>query len=125
MAINYDKLMSLKAEGQEFSYGDRETMLYALGIGFGRDPMDEKELPFVYEKNLKTVPTLATVVAWGAGAIGFLFGRLNWVERVVAIVSASFLVVALPLTDEIGLGAVAVFLAWHWWRTHQLRMVAA
>ena len=70
MAINYDKLMSLKAEGQEFSYGDRETMLYALGIGFGRDPMDEKELPFVYEKNLKTVPTLATVVAWGAGAIG-------------------------------------------------------
>ena len=70
MAINYDNLMSLKAEGQEFSYGDRETMLYALGIGFGRDPLDEKELPFVYEKNLKTVPTLATVVAWGAGAIG-------------------------------------------------------
>ena len=70
MAINYDKLMSLKAEGQEFSYGDRETMLYALGIGFGRDPLDEKELPFVYEKNLKTVPTLATVVAWGAGAVG-------------------------------------------------------
>ncbi|MBC7102729.1 MAG: MaoC family dehydratase N-terminal domain-containing protein [Parvibaculum sp.] len=70
MAIDYDKLMSLKAEGQEFSYGDRETMLYALGIGFGRDPLDAKELPFVYEKNLKTVPTLATVVAWGAGAIG-------------------------------------------------------
>jgi hypothetical protein len=70
MAINYDKLMSLKAEGQEFSYGDRETMLYALGIGFGRDPLDENELPFVYEKNLKTVPTLATVIAWGAGAIG-------------------------------------------------------
>ena len=70
MAINYDKLMSLKAEGQEFSYGDRETMLYALGIGFGRDPLDARELPFVYEKNLKTVPTLATVIAWGAGAIG-------------------------------------------------------
>ncbi len=70
MAINYDTLMGLKAEGQEFSYGDRETMLYALGIGFGRDPMDEKELAFVYEKNLKTVPTLATVIAWGAGAIG-------------------------------------------------------
>ncbi len=70
MAINYDVLMGLKTSGQEFSYGDRETMLYALGIGFGRDPMDEKELPFVYEKNLKTVPTLATVISWGAGAIG-------------------------------------------------------
>ena len=69
MAINYDHLMSLKSTGQEFSYGDRETMLYALGVGFGRDPMDEKELSFVYEKNLKTVPTMATVVAWGAGPI--------------------------------------------------------
>ena len=67
MAINYDHLMSLKSTGQEFSYGDRETMLYALGVGFGRDPMDEKELSFVYEKNLKTVPTMATVISWGAG----------------------------------------------------------
>jgi TRAP transporter 4TM/12TM fusion protein len=68
---------------------------------------------------------LVAISMWGAGAIGFLFGPLNWVERVVAIISASFLVVALPLTDEIGLGAVAVFLAWHWWRTRQLRLVTA
>lgn len=67
MAINYEKLMSLQTQGQEFQYGDRETMLYALGIGFGRDPMNTKELPFVYEKNLVTIPTLSTVVAWGAG----------------------------------------------------------
>ena len=53
---------------------------------------------------------------WGAGAIGFLFAPLNWVERVVAIVAASFLVVALPLTDEIGLAAVLVFVLWHLWR---------
>lgn len=67
MAIDYDKLMSLTATGQEFSYGDRETMLYALGIGFGRDPMNETELPFVYEKDLRTVPTMSSVIAWGAG----------------------------------------------------------
>jgi acyl dehydratase len=67
MAINYDHLMSLKSVGQEFQYGDRETMLYALGIGFGRDPMDTNELPFVYERNLKTVPTMSSVIAWGAG----------------------------------------------------------
>jgi acyl dehydratase len=67
MAIDYDHLMSLKSEGQEFSYGDRETMLYALGIGFGRDPMNDKELPFVYEKDLQTIPTMSSVIAWGAG----------------------------------------------------------
>jgi TRAP-type uncharacterized transport system fused permease subunit len=67
---------------------------------------------------------LVAIGMWGAGAIGYLFGPLNWVERIVAIGSASFLVVALPLTDEIGLGAVATFLLWHWWRTRQLRPLA-
>lgn len=69
MAINYEQLMATKSSGQEFTYTDRETMLYALGIGFGRDPMNTKELPFVYEKNLKTVPTMASVIAWGAGGM--------------------------------------------------------
>ena len=50
--------MSLKREGERFSYTDRETMLYAIGIGMGRDPLDENELPFVFEKGeLKTVPS--------------------------------------------------------------------
>lgn len=69
MAIDYDHLMSLKSEGERFSYGDRETMLYALGVGMGRDPLAAKELPYVYEKDLKTVPTMATVIAWGAGPL--------------------------------------------------------
>jgi hypothetical protein len=34
------------------------------------------------------------------------------------IVAASFLVVALPLTDEIGFAAVAAFAAWHVWRSY-------
>ena len=63
MAMNYDHLMQLKSEGQRFSYTDRETMLYAVGIGMGRDPLDESELPFVFEQPaLKTVPTMATVL---------------------------------------------------------------
>ncbi|HNM39145.1 MAG TPA: TRAP transporter permease [Giesbergeria sp.] len=62
---------------------------------------------------------LVAIGMWGAGAIGFLLGPLNWLERCVAIGSASFLVVALPLTDEIGLAAVTLFLVWHVWRTRQ------
>lgn len=63
MAINYEHLMSLKRVGDRFSYGDRETMLYAIGIGMGRDPYDPNELQFVFEKGeLKTVPSLATVL---------------------------------------------------------------
>jgi acyl dehydratase len=67
MPIAYPEILDLKSEGQTFAWGDRETMLYALGIGLGADPMNEAELPFVYESGLKAVPSLATVVAWGAG----------------------------------------------------------
>jgi len=62
---------------------------------------------------------LVAIAMWGAGAIGFLVGPLQWWERAWAIVAASFLVVALPLTDEIGLAAVAVFVIWHLWRNHR------
>jgi acyl dehydratase len=65
--IAYPAVLDLKSEGQSFAWSDRETMLYALGIGLGADPMSETELPFVHEKELKAVPTLATVVAWGSG----------------------------------------------------------
>jgi acyl dehydratase len=56
--------MALKAEGKEFSYDERDTMLYALGIGMGSDPMNREELAFVYEKDLKVMPSQATVVAF-------------------------------------------------------------
>ncbi|MBA3597391.1 MAG: TRAP transporter permease [Methylibium sp.] len=59
---------------------------------------------------------LVAIGLWGAGAIGFMVGPMNWAERVFAVVAASFLVVALPLTDEIGLGAAALLVGWHLWR---------
>ena len=65
MPIKYDELVQLKSEGDVFRYTDRETMLYALGVGFMRDPMNEAELKFVYENDLQTVPTFATVIGWG------------------------------------------------------------
>ncbi|HUB84908.1 MAG TPA: MaoC/PaaZ C-terminal domain-containing protein [Rhizomicrobium sp.] len=69
MPINYDDLMQATSKDIPARYGDRETMLYALGIGFMRDPMNKDELPFVYENGLKTVPTMASVIGWGGGNI--------------------------------------------------------
>jgi acyl dehydratase len=67
MPIAYPEILALEAKDQAFSWSERETMLYALGVGLGADPMNTTELPFVYENGLKAVPSLATVVAWGAG----------------------------------------------------------
>jgi acyl dehydratase len=67
MPIQYPEILSLNQGALEFNYTDKDTMLYALAIGLGTDPMRAAELQFIYEKDLLAVPTLATVVAWGAG----------------------------------------------------------
>ncbi len=73
MPINYDELISRRTPERAFSYTDTQVMLYNLGVGMGRDPLDEKELPFVFElPALKAVPTAVTVLGGGGGADGNL-----------------------------------------------------
>ena len=64
MALDYDNVMSKVETDLPFSYTDTESILYALSVGMGQDPVDPKELAYVYEQGelLKTVPTLATVL---------------------------------------------------------------
>jgi acyl dehydratase len=64
MALNYEKLLQTTIVDLPFSYRDVETILYALSVGFGRDPLDARELPYVYEGGalLKTLPSFATVL---------------------------------------------------------------
>lgn len=57
MPVNLEKLLSHKVPPVEQSYGPKDVILYALGLGFGQDPTDQNELQFVYEKNLKALPT--------------------------------------------------------------------
>ena len=64
MAIAHEKLLSLDIPAVEHTYGPKDVMLYALGLGFGQDPLNEDELAFVYEKNLKALPTYALVQAY-------------------------------------------------------------
>lgn len=57
MPLNLDKLLSFKVPPVEQSFGPKDCILYALGLGFGQNPTDAGELQFVYEKNLKALPT--------------------------------------------------------------------
>ena len=63
MPINYEKLMATRKFDLPCAYTEKDSMLYALGIGFGANPLDRKELPYVYEGNgLQTVPTMASML---------------------------------------------------------------
>ena len=64
MAIDLGALRALEVTDMRFAYGERETMLYALSVGMGRDPIDAREQPFVFEgAGLQAVPTMAVVLA--------------------------------------------------------------
>jgi acyl dehydratase len=63
VTIQYDKLMKHDIPLVEQQLSKRDTMLYALGVGLGADPMDEQQLQYVYEKTLQVLPTMAIVLA--------------------------------------------------------------
>lgn len=65
MAIDYDKIMNWPFEPVEQTYTANDTILYALGLGLGANPLDENELNFVFEEaeNFAAIPTMAVVLA--------------------------------------------------------------
>ncbi len=82
MAINYDKLMGLQIPEAEHTYTDKDTMLYALGVGLGHDPLDAKQLDFVYEKNLKPLPSFCCVLGYPGFWVRELDTGIDWVRIV-------------------------------------------
>jgi acyl dehydratase len=64
MAINYEKLLNFDIPQVEQKLTKRDTMLYALGVGLGSDPVDLNQLQFVYEENLKALPTMAIILGY-------------------------------------------------------------
>jgi len=61
--MDIEKIRNFKLPAIEQRYDVRDTILYALGLGYGADPLDEAQLPFVYEENLKAVPSICSVLS--------------------------------------------------------------
>lgn len=62
MAFDYHRLKNWSFPERRHTYTEKDTMLYALSLGFGADPLDRQQLQFVYEKDLQAAPTMAVVV---------------------------------------------------------------
>lgn len=65
MAIDADALLNWPFQPVEQTYTEKDTILYALGIGLGADPLDEEQLRFVFEEaeGFAALPTLPVVLA--------------------------------------------------------------
>src|SRR6516225_302426 len=64
MAIDRDKLRAWPFEEVEHCYAERDTILYALGIGLGAEPADPRQLRFVCEPGLQALPSMGVILAY-------------------------------------------------------------
>ncbi|MDF1856827.1 MaoC/PaaZ C-terminal domain-containing protein [Pseudooceanicola sp.] len=63
--ISYDTLMAREFAPVEQSYTERDTILYALGLGLGADPLDKAHLKATYERDpgFCALPAMVNVLA--------------------------------------------------------------
>src|SRR5436305_647567 len=78
MAIDVEKLLNWPFEELRHEYSVRDTILYALGLGLGSDPVDEEQLRFVYERDLRALPTMAVVLAYPGFWLREPGAGVNW-----------------------------------------------
>lgn len=82
MPIDPDRLRALALPQTEHRYGWRDSILYALGLGYGLDPLDPRQLRFVDETKLMAVPTMANVLAYPGFWMRDLDTGIDWVRVV-------------------------------------------
>ena len=78
MVMDPQKLLNWPFEDLTHTYSKRDTMLYALGLGFGADPTDGNELQYVYEENLSAVPSMAVVLGYPGFWLKHPDTGVNW-----------------------------------------------
>lgn len=64
MSIDYSALRNRPFPPKAHRYGPKDCILYALGVGAGMDPADAGALAWLYEKDLKALPTMAVVLGY-------------------------------------------------------------
>lgn len=84
MTIDYDKLINLDIPDVRQTYTSRDTLLYALSLGLGADPLDEDELPFVFEKDQRCLPTYGGTLTHPGFWLRDMDTGVDWVKVVHA-----------------------------------------
>ncbi|WIA55253.1 MaoC/PaaZ C-terminal domain-containing protein [Sphingobium sp. WTD-1] len=78
--MDIEKIRTMAIDPIIQPYDRRDAILYALGLGYGADPLDEAELPFVYEQHLRCLPSYANILCHpGFWAQDPQFG-IDWVK---------------------------------------------
>ncbi|HSW20558.1 MAG TPA: MaoC/PaaZ C-terminal domain-containing protein [Ramlibacter sp.] len=108
------RLLARRFDVIAHAYGARDVQLYALGVGLGADPMDTRQLRYVYEgadgASLRALPTLANVLAYPGFWAREPDTCIDW-QRVVHAEQEIVLHQPLPAAGEV-LGQTRVSALW-------------
>jgi acyl dehydratase len=83
MPIDREKVLAHQFPSGRGGYTRDGVILYQLGVGAGAKPTDPNELAYTYEKDLKVLPSFATVAGSGAGASLFDVPALKFDPRLL------------------------------------------
>lgn len=64
MSIDYQLIKNWKLPEVKQSYTDKDSILYALSLGIGSEPLNTEDLKYIYEKELQAFPTMPVVLGF-------------------------------------------------------------
>ncbi|WAI83377.1 MULTISPECIES: MaoC/PaaZ C-terminal domain-containing protein [Achromobacter] len=82
MPLDYATVKDWRFDEVRQRYDQKDTMLYALGIGLGQDPEDTRQLRYVYEEGLQAFPTMGVVLAYPGFWVRDPRTGIDWVKVV-------------------------------------------
>jgi acyl dehydratase len=103
MGLNYRRVMAFRPGPLDASYARRDCIIYALGVGIGMDPTDQRQLRFVYGPELAAFPTMAAALGWPGRMTDPAFG----IDERMVVAAELHVVLRRPLAAEAALVAYA------------------
>jgi acyl dehydratase len=88
MALNYETLLASPPAIKHQTYEARDSIIYALGVGLGSEHEDERQLRYLWERDLLAMPTSASTLAWTRFAdldIGMTYTKIVHAEQRMVI----------------------------------------
>ncbi|NUA26751.1 MaoC/PaaZ C-terminal domain-containing protein [Cupriavidus basilensis] len=82
MPLDYNHIKNWDFPEVTQTYGEKDSILYALGLGLGEQPTDPRQLRYVYEAQLKAFPTQAVVLAYPGFWMQDPKSGIDWVRIV-------------------------------------------
>jgi acyl dehydratase len=98
--LDYDTIKNWRFEPVRHELTSHEVILHALAVGYGHDPVDRRQLRFVYEEGLIAAPSLAVTLALPGFWMRYPAAGIAW-RQVVDVEQRLLITSPLPVSGTV------------------------